>query len=150
MTRLQFDVLGLVLTNLPSLVLAAFFARSWWTAVVIGIAPKAILLAALVAMGGGAGYSIEQQAASIAVSLAFAAGFGIVGWLLRLAWKNPRIVGEGIGGLLMLAMWLTLTAGYIFGMWTDARRGNSGYFIADLLIPPFGLVRGVLMLFGWL
>ena len=148
MTPFQIDLALFVIINLPSLVIPAFLARSWVGALGIGAVIKFSIILVLMLLGGGANASMEAKLISLATTVGAGALIGAVGYCLRLAIQDRRRILGFAGGLAGVGLWALATSGYIFSLWSDARNGHSAYFMADLLIPPFGLARGTLLLLG--
>ena len=152
MTTLQLSLALFVASNLPSAVLAAIYARSLIGALSIGAAVKLVVVAALIFLGGGANATFEEKLYSLAGVIAAGAVAGGIGFGLRRAWTSrSEIAGGALWGLASaagIALSVIPAGGYVFAMWTDARRGNTGLFLADLLVPPFGIVRGILLWLG--
>lgn len=54
-----------------------------------------------------------------------------------------------IGGLLYLVFWITCIAGWITSIMHDYSDDNIALMIIDILIAPFGVVRGIGIMLGW-
>ena len=52
-----------------------------------------------------------------------------------------RFIGFGFG-----ACYVAGVVGYVYALYADASAGRWGYFVADLLLMPFGALRGLYLL----
>lgn len=68
-----------------------------------------------------------------------------------MAFNTPRIADDAakVGeNLIVLAVGLSMISCWIYAILTDAKAERIAYTIADILLPPLGMVRGLLLYIG--
>lgn len=58
----------------------------------------------------------------------------------------PRLISVGLSGAL-LPILVSPLAAYVYSMVCDIRQNNLALFATDLLIPPIGIVHGLILFF---
>ena len=147
----------ILLTYGPSLVGGALSRRVGWAALV-GAALMCAVVLSIISMVSDRRIEGSDLAIFVVTFAAYGAIAGAVAYAVKKLvlgiWRDPAATMTLIGGaLFMVVTWtiyIGVTSGYIYALWTDARDGRSGIFMLDLFVPPFGAGRGVLKFFGLL
>lgn len=139
-----------IISNFPSLLIGMLAARSMSAAMIYGAAMKGGIILLLALLGGGASATTEEKMASAALAIVGGAVSGNIGYAFRTLWHGKRKFGEFFATIFAALLWLSLASAYVYAMWKDARSGSFGFFIADLVVPPFGILRGLALYLGLL
>jgi hypothetical protein len=137
-----------VLSNLPSLLIGMLLAWSVLTSLVFGALVKAGIILMLYVLGGGAHGGVEEKVISASMAITMGAFIGAAGYLCKFTYHNADTIKNTLGGLLILPLAALPTVGYVYALWHDAQQGSMAYFLADLIIVPWGVIRGLLLLLG--
>ena len=58
-------------------------------------------------------------------------------------------VATAFGVAAYVALSTAATAGYFYNLYVALQRSESGWFVFGMMVPPIGVLRGVLLWLGW-
>lgn len=147
-----FRLPGVAIFSWP-LMVGMTLCRSWTSATAAGVTIGGIL-GADHALGLTADVPpkdvvvfLSLMVTSSAAVAALGRGIGQLAIYLRANGKDALAGGISIA---LAPLMLAPALGFFHALWADARAGKTAMFALDLVFPPFGMIRGILLWLGLL